>query len=181
LCADEADGDRGSQVAQVLPEHDRGRRRRDRRELELLAAHCQLDALQPAVAQSALRERSDRALACRNVDLDLGALTRDRHTLGPELLGGRVRELERVRAREHGVVAPCLELRAEGELVDQLGELGRSRVDHLEVAHGRLVVALHPDERLGEPVHGRKRRAQVVAREHDELGELRVFGQRVPW
>ena len=39
----------------------------------------------------------------------------------------------------------------------------------------RLVVLVHARQRLGEAVHGRERRAQVVARERDETRERRIL------
>ena len=66
------------------------------------------------------------------------------------------------------LVAAALDPRGDAELVEQLGELKRSGVDHLHVALFRLAEVAHAHERLREAVDRRQRRAQVVSGERDE-------------
>jgi hypothetical protein len=90
-------------------------------------------------------------------------------------LAGRAgrRQLERVHLAQHRVVAATLDPRGEREQVEQLDELVRGARDQLDVAaHLLRVQLLEPRERLREPMHGRERGAQVVARERDQPGEV---------
>ena len=89
---------------------------------------------------------------------------------------GGPRELERVGLAQRRVVASVRDPRRERELVEQLRELRRRRLDHLDVAVVRWLEASPARERRREAVHGRERRPQVVAREGDEPGEVGVVG-----
>ena len=66
------------------------------------------------------------------------------------------------------LVASAFDPRGDAELVEQLRELARRRVDHLHVALLRLAEVAHADERLREAVNRRQRRPQVVSGERDE-------------
>jgi hypothetical protein len=133
------------------------------------------------VPQRALGERGQGPLGRLDVGRDLGALARDPDPLLAEAARGGARQLERVGVLDDRVVAARFDPGPERELVDQLPDLRRGGVDHPQVLPDRLLQALHPRERLREAVHGRKRGAEVVAGEHDEAGELAVFGQECAW
>ena len=74
-------------------------------------------------------------------------------------------------SRSARVVAARLDPRGERQLVEQLGDLRRGGVDHLDVPVGRRLEVAGPHQRPREAVHRRERRAQVVARERDEPGK----------
>ena len=78
------------------------------------------------------------------------------------------REVERVDRLAIRLIAIALDPRGDAELVEELGELERSGVDHLEVALFRLAEVVHAHEGLREPVDRRQRRAQVVSGERDK-------------
>ena len=153
------------------PRSDRCGGGRDRRQRQLGAAHAEADLLEPAVAERALREGRDRALARVHVELDGRARAFDDDALLAETLRRVARELEAVDFLQHGVVAPGLYPSAERELVHELAQLPGRGADHLDVATRRFLEAALPRERVREPDHGRERRAQVVARQGDETGE----------
>ena len=95
-----------------------------------------------------------------------------RHRLLPEPLRCRPRELERVDFEQRRLVAARLDPRRDPELVEELGHLlgGRPRSSRRS---GRPAPrARPPRERVREAVHGRERRAQVVARERDEARKI---------
>ena len=174
LRAEQPHCDRGAEVTEVLAEQHGRRRRRNRRELELRTADGELHLLEPPVAERTPGERRDCPLGRVGVDLDPRAFAGDLHALLAEPGRGRLRELERVQLPAHRLVAPRLDPRAERKLVEQVGHLAGSRGDHLEVARRRVLELAEPRESLREAVHGRQRRAQVVAREHHEPGEIVV-------
>jgi hypothetical protein len=82
-----------------------------------------------------------------------------------------VRELQRVGRLQIGLVASTFDLSGEPNLVQKLGELAGSSVDHLEVPLLCLAAYAHPDEGLREPVDGGQGRAQIVRRERHEPRE----------
>ena len=131
------------------------------------------------MAQRRLEERGQPALDGIRVRLELGSRARNVHAFFAESFGGRVSKIERARLSRHGVVAPRLDPRRERQLVDQLGELGRRRIDHLDVAIGGRLEAAAPCERRGEAVHGGKRCSQIVTRKGNEAGEGVVLGHEV--
>ena len=76
-----------------------------------------------------------------------------------------------VGAVERGLVAIELDASGQAEQVEQRGHLvgrGLDQVDEVRLALGERS---RPRQRLREAVHGRERRAQVVAGEGDEAGE----------
>jgi hypothetical protein len=83
-------------------------------------------------------------------------------------------QLERVDLARRRVVAARLDPRGERQLVDQLRKLRSRSIDHLDVPVGRRLQASGAHERRREAVNRRQRRAQVVARERDESGEVVV-------
>ena len=100
--------------------------------------------------------------------------------LRPELRRDRLGELARRDRQQLRLVAVALDPRGERELVDQLGELLRRRLDHLRIAAELRVEPLGTRDRTREPVHGRQRRAQVVAGQADELREGLFVGHVLP-
>jgi hypothetical protein len=172
---DETGADGGAEVAQILPEYDRSCRGPDRPHAQLPPRDLDLHAVEATVAERRLDEGRDPALDGGDVRLERSTGAGDVHPLLAEPLGRRAGELERIRLAEGGLVAPGLDPRRERQLVDQLRDLRRGGVDHLDVPVGRRreTVAL---EGLRETVHRRKRRTKVVAGEGDETGERGVVG-----
>jgi GTP cyclohydrolase IV len=139
----------------------------------------EVDVLKAAVAQRALGERRDGALGGVDVNRDAGPFASDGDAFLAETGGGGPRDLERVDLGGHGVVPAGLDPSRERQLVDELRELLRRGLDHPDVTAGRLLDRGHAGERPRKAVHGRKRRAQVVAREHDEMGEPAIGSQGI--
>lgn len=174
---DESNRDCGTEIAQILTKHDRRGGGRDAREPDLEAVHFHLDFVEPTMAKRRLEQRRQPALDGVHVRLNRGPVTCHPHALLAKSRGGRLRELERVGLPRCRVVAAGLDPRREGQLLDQLCELCRRCVDHLDVAvRGRLEIpATHEGRR--KAVHSRERRAQIVAGERYEPGEVAVVGQ----
>jgi hypothetical protein len=84
------------------------------------------------------------------------------------------REVKRVDGLAIRLIAIALDPRGDAELVQELSELERSRVDHLEVSLFRLAEVVHAHKGLREPVDRRQRRTQVVSGERDKLRKTGV-------
>ena len=96
-----------------------------------------------------------------------------------ELCGSGVGELERVGCDEPRLEASRLDPGYERELVEQIAELGRGRLDHRHVAiRRRLELGLREGSR--EPEDRGQRRPQVVTGERHELSEPLVVGHLLP-
>ena len=128
------------------------------------------------MAQGGLRQCRDAALDRLRVDMHLGSDAADADTFGAELLRCGVRELERVEPLQARLVTSAFDASRRAELVEQLGELPRGRVDHLDVLLLRLAQVAHPHERLREAVDRRQRRAQVVRGERHEARKAGICG-----
>ena len=156
------------------PEHDRRRRGRDRRDVDLAAAH---DDARPRRGRRAgaptgraprrrgrpPRRRSDRPRP-RPLTCTRSSPSRSRAPCASSSVSA---------SRSTGVVAARLDPRGERELVEQLRHLRRGLPDHLDVAVGRRLELDRPLERLREAVHGRERRADVVAARARRAGRRR--------
>ena len=92
----------------------------------------------------------------------------DAHALLPQFLRCAPCEVERVHRLQVWLVAAALDPRGEAELVEQLCELPRCGVDHLQVALLLLVEVVHPYECLRESVDGRQRGSQIVGGKRNE-------------
>ena len=158
---DEPDGDRRTEILGRLAEDDRRRLavtgsiatrgRRPKRRPRRRRDGPRRAGARPAPARPA-RDRPGRPRRCRGA------------------VGG---ERERVRLAHDRVVAAALDPRGEREQVEQLGQLVGGGVDQAEIADALVLVELvHPQHRLREALHGRERRAQVMAGERDEAGEV---------
>ena len=163
-----------AEVAQVLAEHDRRGRVGHADDVDLLPAHGDGDLVEPAVPERRLDERGHAAVDRVDVRLHRRPFAGDVDAVVAEPLAAACGERERVRLAQHRVVAAALDPGGERELVQQLGDLRGRRLDHLDVAVGRRLELGRARERRREAVHGRERRADVVARERDEPGERRV-------
>src|SRR4051794_3618849 len=141
--------------------------------------HLEPNLLEPAVAERTLRERRDRAPGRLGVQLDRRSLALDPDAFFPELFRGALSQLERVELLADRVVAAGLDPSSERELVHELAELLGGGGDHPDVARSGLVEAPLALERMREPHDRGQRRAQVVARQGDELGETGLFGSVV--
>ena len=140
-----------------------------------MCVHGQLDMLEPAVTKHAARERGEPALGGIPLDEHLRAGSAGM-SLFPRASRGGLSQLERVGGDEVRSKAPGFDPRSQAQVVEDLRELPRGRLDHLDVAVGRL-----PDLVLAQGVreagHGREGRPQIVAGERDEAREA-VVGHR---
>ena len=130
------------------------------------------------MASDALAEGAESRLGPGRVDLNGRAVAGDRGLLA-ERQGRRVDERAGVSFPKQGLVAVRLDPSGCAEQVEQVGHLVRGRTDHLHVAVCGRLERLDPLERVGETGGSRERRAKVVARERDELGEGRFDGHCV--
>ena len=64
----------------------------------------------------------------------------------------------------------------EALLVEQLDHLPSGGVDNRDVARGRVLERLGPDQSFRKASDGRQRRPQIVCGEGDQLRELGLFG-----
>ena len=103
---------------------------------ELGAGDRDDDLVEPAVAERARRELPQRRRRRVAVDAHGRALAVGAHAV--DLAERLARQLERVDVLHVRLLAAGLDPRGEPEVVEQLGELVRRRVDHLDVAVGRL-------------------------------------------
>ena len=126
------------------------------------------------MAECGLRKRRDPTLRRLWVDAHLGSLAAHMYAVLPELVRSALCELERVDRLQARLVAAALDPRSGPELVEELRELPRRRVDHLHVALLRLAEIAHADQRLGEAVDRRERRAQVVRGKRHETREAGI-------
>jgi GTP cyclohydrolase-4 len=101
------------------------------------------------------------------------------HPVFIELVRGSLSKLERVQAVQLGVEPPGFDPHEERELVEQLTELSRGRLDHPDVAIRRCI-ELGVRQRRREPGDGRERRPEVVTGERHELDESLVGGHLLP-
>ena len=168
----EARRDGGAEVAKILAENDGRCRGRDGFDLDRVSAGGQLDTLEAAVAECAPRKGSDGAAGGIDVDGDRPPFAAHTDALRSETLRRVAGQLERVRRLPDGLVAPGFDPRDEPELVEKLANLLGRLLDHGDVACGRLTEIARARERQCESVHGRERRAQVVARKRDEASEM---------
>ena len=76
-------------------------------------------------------------------------------------------ELERVDLGEGRLIAALRDTRDQDELVEEISDLRRGLVDHLDVTR-RRICELDPGERPCEAVHRGQGRADVVARDRDQ-------------
>ena len=85
----------------------------------------------------------------------------------------RLRQLERVGLDQVWREAPRLDPRRQSEVVEDVRDLPRGGLDHLDVAVGRLA-DLVLAQGVREARHGREGRPQIVTSERDEAGEAVV-------
>jgi len=105
--ADEQDRHRRAEVAKVFAEDDRRRRRRDRRDRQLRAGRRDVDELDAAVAERALRKRADGALRGVEVDAYRSTLPADANAVLAECSRRGIRELEGVDLAQARLVPPA--------------------------------------------------------------------------
>jgi GTP cyclohydrolase-4 len=120
------------------------------------------------VSEGGLRERRHAALRRFDVDLNFPPLTHDDDPILTQFLCRTPRQIERVDRLKIRLVPAALDPGGDAELVQQLGQLPRCLVDHLEVALLRLAQVTHADERLRKPVDGRQRGPQIVRGEGNQ-------------
>ena len=162
----------GAEVLQVVTEDDRNDVVEHRPDHDHGSIRGQRDLLETAVTERAAGQRRQSTL---------GRIPIDEHTrtgpLGKGLLAhpirGGPRELERVGLGHVRRIPAVLDAGGEAEVVEDLCELPRGGLDHLDIAVGRL-----PDLVLTQGVrearHGREGRPQVVTGEGDEASEAVV-------
>ncbi len=124
------------------------------------------------MSQGTAGESRDRALGRAGVDLISAPSPSTRTRSSPSLAAAARASSSVSRSLRSRVEAPGRDPRAERELVDEVGDLLRGRVDHLDVARRRLLELALASERLPEAVDGRERRTQVVTREQHQAREL---------
>ncbi len=167
---EELDRDGGTELAKLFPGDDGRRRARERRDGDLGARHVHGHVLEAAVASRRARELSQSAP--RRLDLDPDRRSRSSHLRrSPLELARRLAgERERVDGFESRLEPSGLDPGDERELVEELGDLPRGLLDHVDEPRCG-VLELEASERPREPVHRRERRPQVVAGERDEARE----------
>ena len=77
-------------------------------------------------------------------------------------VGELLDQLERVDLGEGRLIAALGDTRDQDELVEEIGDLSRGLVDHLDVTW-RRICELDPGERPCQPVHSGQRRTNVAA------------------
>ena len=165
-----------AEIAQILAEHDRSGRRRDRRDRQLRAGGGDVHELEAAVPEGALRLGRDRPLRRLEVDANHPAVSPDSYPLLAERRGGLLRERQGVHVPQVGLVAAGLDPRREPELVEQLDHLPGRGVDDLDVPRRGVLERLGTDQGLCKAADGRQRRPQIVGGKGDQLRELGLFG-----
>ena len=127
------------------------------------------------MTKHATRERGETSLGGFPLDEHLRARSCGASFV-PNPARSDLRQLERVRRNEIRGEAPRLDPRRQAQVVEDLGDLARRGLDHLDVTIGRL-----PDLALAQGVrearHRREWSPQVVTGEGDEAGEA-VVGHR---
>jgi hypothetical protein len=109
------------------------------------------------VSEGGLRERRHAALRRFDVDLNLPSFAHDDDSVLSQFLRRAPRQIERVDRLKIRLVPAAFDPGGDAELVEQLGQLPRCLVDHLEVALLRLAEVTHADEGLRKSVDGRQR------------------------
>jgi GTP cyclohydrolase IV len=128
--------------------------------------------LEPAVTKHAARERGEPALGGIPLDEHLRASSPGLSLL-PHPARGGLRQLERVGRNQVRGKALRLDPRRQAQVVEDLRDLARGGLDHLDVAIGRLT-DLVLAQRVREARHGREGSPQIVTGERDEAGEAVV-------
>jgi GTP cyclohydrolase IV len=169
---DEPPRDHRAKVLQVVAEDDRPDVLEHRRDRDHGSVRGQLDLLESAVTERAARERREPPLGRVPLDEDLRTGSAGESLL-PHPTRRRLRQLERVGLNQVRREAPRLDPRRQSEVVEDIRDLSRGGLDHLDVAVGRL-----PDLVLAQGVreagHGREGSPQVVTGERDEACETVV-------
>ena len=162
------------EIPQVLAEYDRRDVGRNRCERHRPSVERRRDALDASVPERAAREVVQRADGRVPVDAHDLATARDLHLPRVDLGEGRGCELRQLLLLQVGVPPAALDPCGEPQVLEELRQLQRRGVDHLQVANCLLRLAAHPQERPGEAVHRRERRPQVVDGERHEAREVGV-------
>ena len=129
-----------------------------------------------AMAQRAREEVGNRTFGRIGIHLDRAARAGDRASPARTSAAAALAELERVDRAPRRLIGTALDPRHECQTLEQRGHLPRAFDDQADIAAGPLVLGLQALDGAREPVHGRKGRAQVVARERHNLREETVGG-----